>query len=170
MHIVLLEPEIPHNTGAIGRTCHATGSTLHLIRPLGFSVDERAVQRSGLDYWKELDVRIYDDFEHFLRENQGARLFMATTKARHSYTDVVYREDDYIVFGRESRGLPEELLLQYPDSAIRIPMKPEMRSLNLSVSAGIILYEALRQTGFETLATKGQLHRHTWDETEHRIL
>ena len=164
MNIVLLEPEIPHNTGAIGRTCHATGSTLHLIRPLGFSLDERAIRRSGLDYWKDLDVRTYDNFEHFQRENPNARLFMATTKARLAYTDVVYRADDYFVFGRESKGLPEELLLQYPDSAIRIPMLAEMRSLNLSVSAGIILYEALRQTGFAQLETKGQLHRHTWGE------
>jgi len=163
MHIVLLEPEIPHNTGAIGRTCHATGAALHLIRPLGFSVDERAVRRSGLDYWKDLDVRYYDNFDHFLKENENARLFMATTKARRSYAEVEYHMDDYIVFGRESQGLPEELLLQYPESAIRIPMKPDMRSLNLSVSAGIVLYEALRQTGFTALETKGNLHRHSWE-------
>jgi len=162
MHIVLLEPEIPHNTGAIGRTCHATGSTLHLIRPLGFSIDERAVRRSGLDYWKDLDVRVYDDFAHFTRENVSARIFMATTKARHSYADIAYRVDDYFMFGKESAGIPEEILLQCPENAIRIPMRPDMRSLNLSVSAGIVLYEALRQTGFASLQREGQLHHHTW--------
>ena len=162
MHIVLLEPEIPHNTGAIGRTCHATGSTLHLIRPLGFSVDEKSIRRTGLDYWAELDVHYYDNFAHFQSQNPGARLFLATTKAKHAYTDITYLPDDFIMFGRESKGIPEELLLQYPDNAIRIPMKPDMRSLNLSVSAGIVLYEALRQTGFSSLAKEGQLHHHTW--------
>jgi len=162
MNIVLLEPEIPHNTGAIGRTCHVTGSVLHLIRPLGFSVDEKSLRRSGLDYWKDLDVRYYDNFDHFLQEAAPERLFMATTKARHAYTDVAYTPDDFIMFGKESRGIPEEILLQHPDSAIRIPMLPEMRSLNLSVSAGIVLYEALRQTDFPGLVSEGQLHRHNW--------
>jgi len=162
MHIVLLEPEIPHNTGAIGRTCHVTGSVLHLIRPLGFSTDEKSVRRSGLDYWQDLDVRYYDSFSHFQQENPMARLFMATTKARKSYADVQYRADDYIMFGKESKGIPEELLLQYPEAVIRIPMKPDMRSLNLSVSAGIVLYEALRQTGFQALEAQGQLHNHIW--------
>jgi len=162
MHIVLLEPEIPHNTGAIGRTCHATGSTLHLIRPLGFSTDEKSIRRTGLDYWTELDVRYYDNFADFLQHNPNARLFFATTKAKHTYTDVVYRPDDYIMFGKESKGIPEEILLQYPDDAIRIPMKPDMRSLNLSVSAGIVLYEALRQLDFVSLKKEGQLHHHTW--------
>ena len=164
VNIVLLEPEIPHNTGAIGRTCHVTGSVLHLIRPLGFSVDEKAVRRSGLDYWKELDVRYYDNFTHFLQSAAPARLYMATTKARRAYTDVTYAPDDFIMFGRESAGIPEEILLQYPDTAIRIPMLPDRRSLNLSVSAGILLYEALRQTGFAGLEGTGRLHRHDWRE------
>jgi len=162
MNIVLLEPEIPHNTGAIGRTCHVTGTTLHLICPLGFSVDEKSVRRSGLDYWKDLDVRYYDNFSHFLQEAAPKRLWMATTKARLSYTDAAYAPDDFIMFGKESMGIPEEILLQYPDAAIRIPMLPDRRSLNLSVSAGIVLYEALRQTGFAALETEGRLHEHEW--------
>ena len=162
MNIVLLEPEIPHNTGAIGRTCVITGSRLHLIKPLGFSVDEKALRRSGLDYWKDLDVHYYDSFTDFLQKNAGAPLYLATTKARYVYTDVSYHPDSYIVFGKESAGIPEEILLQYPEQCIRIPMAEGQRSLNLSNAAAIVLYEALRQNQFKGLTREGQLHRHKW--------
>lgn len=162
MNIVLLEPEIPHNTGAIGRTCYVTNSTLHLIRPLGFSTDEKSLRRSGLDYWRYLDVRYYDDFEEFKEKNPNITLYMATTKAKKTYDEVCYKTDDFIMFGKESRGIPEEILLRYPKTSVRIPMLENTRSLNLSVSAGIILYEALRQNKFEGLASHGQLHNYIW--------
>ncbi|MDR0958244.1 MAG: tRNA (cytidine(34)-2'-O)-methyltransferase [Clostridiales bacterium] len=161
MNIVLLEPEIPHNTGAIGRTCVATGSVLHLIKPLGFLVTEKAIRRTGLDYWADLDVRYYDNFEHFISKNSG-EMFFATTKALHNYSDVKYNTDSYIIFGKESAGLPEELLVKNKDRCIRIPMLENTRSLNLSVSAGIILFEALRQNSFVGLKEKGELHKGQW--------
>ena len=163
MNIVLLEPEIPYNAGAIGRTCLATGTTLHLVRPLGFDISERAVRRAGLDYWKLVDVRDYNNFESFMEENEGkGDMFFATTKAEKTYTDVCYNENSYIIFGRESAGIPEEILVKNREKCIRIPMLDEMRSLNLSVSAGIIIYEAMRQNGFSGLTEKGQLHRLEW--------
>jgi tRNA (cytidine/uridine-2'-O-)-methyltransferase len=168
MNIVLHEPEIPLNTGNIGRTCVATGCTLHLIRPLGFYTDDKSLKRAGMDYWPELDVRYYNDFGDFLTQNHldkpGARLFMATTKGLTVYTDVKYEPDDYLMFGKESAGIPEEILLQYPQAAIRIPMLGETRSLNLANSVAIVLYEALRQNDFSGLKLQGQLHRHTWSE------
>ncbi len=152
MNIVLHEPEIPHNTGAIGRTCCVTGSKLHLIRPLGFSVETRYLRRSGLDYWEELGVTYYDNFSDFLTKTGAEnRMFLATTKGKNSYADVNFPEDAFLIFGRESAGLPESILKAYPDKTIRVPMLDEMRSLNLSVSAGIILYEALRQNNFKGL-------------------
>ena len=162
VHIVLLEPEIPANTGNIGRSCVATGSVLHLIEPLGFQINDKMLKRAGLDYWDKLDVRIYKDFDDFLRKNPGAKLYMATTKARKTYAEVSYEDNCYLVFGKESAGIPEELLLQYPETSIRIPMVKENRSLNLSNAVSIILYEALRQQGFGQLEQKGQLHRHHW--------
>lgn len=162
MNIVLLEPEIPHNAGAIGRTCAVTGSRLHLIKPLGFSVEEKHLRRTGLDYWHELDVSYYENFDDFKDKNPGATLYMATTKAKKSYDEFDYDPESFFVFGKESAGIPEEILLDYRDTAIRIPMKSEMRSLNLSVAAGIVLYEALRQNGFCNLNKAGQLHRNTW--------
>ena len=163
MNIVLLEPEIPYNAGAIGRTCLATGASLHLIRPLGFDISERAVRRAGLDYWKFVDVHDYNNYESFLDENAGkGSMFFATTKAQKTYTDVTYEKNSYIIFGKESAGLPEELLVQNRENCIRIPMLDEMRSLNLSVSAGIILYEALRQNSFSGLTETGNLHRLKW--------
>lgn len=138
INIVLLEPEIPANTGNIGRTCVATGSKLHLIEPLGFDIDEKSVKRAGLDYWQHLDVTVYKDFEDFLTKNKGARIFMATTKARQTYADVKYEEDCYIMFGKESAGIPEEILLDYKDTSIRIPMLENIRSLNLSNSVAIV--------------------------------
>ncbi|MBR1443194.1 MAG: tRNA (cytidine(34)-2'-O)-methyltransferase [Firmicutes bacterium] len=166
MNIVLYEPEIPQNTGNIGRTCVATGSVLHLIEPLGFSIDEKAVRRAGLDYWKDLDVRCYKNFEEFLEKNRGVKIFMATTKAKKRYDGVKYDKDSYIMFGKESAGIPEEILLDYKETAIRIPMKAEYRSLNLSNSVAVVLYEALRQTGFEDLTFEGELHRHKWSDAE----
>ncbi|GFI60969.1 tRNA (cytidine(34)-2'-O)-methyltransferase [Clostridiales bacterium] len=164
MNIVLHEPEIPQNTGNISRTCAVTHSVLHLIRPLGFSVDDKYLKRSGLDYWKYLDVRYYENFDDFISKNKGARIFMATTKARKLYTEVEYSDDDYIMFGRESAGIPEEILLDYKNTSIRIPMYDDLRSLNLSNSVAIILYEALRQQGFQGLTLEGQLHRYKWGE------
>ncbi len=164
MNIVLLEPEIPQNTGNIGRTCVATGTALHLIKPLGFDIDEKSVKRSGLDYWKDLNLKCYDKFESFIEENPNARIFMATTKARKAYTDVKYEKDCFIMFGKESAGIPEEILLRYKENCVRIPMLEKYRSLNLSNSVAVILYEALRQNNFDNFLFEGDLHRHNWDE------
>ena len=162
MNIVLHEPEIPANTGNIGRTCVATGTSLHLIKPLGFDISDKAVRRVGMDYWKELDLRVYENFEEFVEKNPGARIYMATTKARKAYTEVEYKEDDFIMFGKESAGIPEEILVKYEETSVRIPMIGEIRSLNLSNSVSIILYEALRQQDFEGMKLKGNLHRLKW--------
>lgn len=162
INIVLHEPEIPGNTGNIGRTCVATGVKLHLIEPLGFQIDEKHLKRAGMDYWDKLDVTVYDDFNDFLAKNPGVRIYMATTKSKQKYTDVNYEEDCFIMFGKESAGIPEEILLDYKDTAVRIPMYPEIRSLNLSNSVAIVLYEALRQHDFKGLETQGQLHRYEW--------
>ena len=164
INIVLLEPEIPANTGNIGRTCVATGSRLHLIKPLGFRLEEKELKRAGLDYWKDLDVTVYENFEDFLQKNPKAILFMATTKARKLYTEVEYPDNAYLMFGKESAGIPEEILLQYQETSVRIPMKEEIRSLNLSNSVAVLLYEALRQHGFWAMQTEGQLHRLQWRE------
>lgn len=162
MNIVLLEPEIPSNTGNIGRTCVATGTKLHLIEPLGFRLTDKHIKRSGMDYWDDLDVTVYVNFEDFLSRNQGAKIYMATTKAHCTYADVSYEPDSYIMFGKESGGIPEKILLDYEESCVRIPMVKETRSLNLSNSVSIILYEALRQNKFTTMETQGELHNHTW--------
>lgn len=162
MNIVLLEPEIPQNTGNIGRTCVATGSALHLIKPLGFDIDEKSVKRAGLDYWKELDLHIYESYQDFMSKNKGIQLFMATTKALNTYADVKYSEDAFIMFGKESAGIPEEILMEHRDFCIRIPMLEKYRSLNLSNSVAIVLYEALRQHSFGKMLKQGELHRHKW--------
>lgn len=162
MNIVLHEPEIPANTGNIGRTCVATGTSLHLIKPLGFDISDKAVRRAGMDYWKELDLHVYEDFEEFVEKNPGARIYMATTKARKAYTEVEYKGNDFIMFGKERAGIPEEILVKYEDTSVRIPMIGEIRSLNLSNSVSIILYEALRQQDFEGMRLKGNLHRLKW--------
>lgn len=162
MHIVLHEPEIPQNAGNIARTCSVTKSTLHLIKPLGFSVEDKYLKRAGLDYWNELELYYYENFEDFLEKNPGAHIYMATTKAKKLYSEVCYGADDYLMFGKESAGIPEEILLHYKETAVRIPMFGESRSLNLSNSVAILLYEALRQQDFSGLKTEGQLHRHTW--------
>ena len=148
LNIVLLEPEIPANTGNIGRTCVAAGARLHLIEPLGFSLSEKALKRAGMDYWKSLDVTTYIDYQDFLDRNPGAKIYMATTKAQKVYTEAAYEPDCYIMFGKESAGLPEEILVENKENCVRIPMIGDIRSLNLGNSAAIILYEALRQNGF----------------------
>ncbi|MBQ7724461.1 MAG: tRNA (cytidine(34)-2'-O)-methyltransferase [Lachnospiraceae bacterium] len=151
MHIVLHQPEIPANTGNIGRTCVATGSSLHLIEPLGFILNDKTLKRAGMDYWNDLDVKRYMNYKDFLNKNPGSRVWMATTKGGISYTDVSYSPDDFIMFGREGGGIPEDILFSDPEHCIRIPMGPGIRSLNLSNSVAIVLYEALRQIGFEGL-------------------
>lgn len=162
MNIILHQPEIPANTGNIGRTCVATGTSLHLIEPLGFHLDEKSVKRAGMDYWDKLSLTRYMNYEEFLGKHPGARIWMATTKARRSYTEVSYAPDDFIMFGRESAGIPEELLVENEERCIRIPMLPTIRSLNLSNSVAIVLYEALRQNDFSQLQTEGELHRLHW--------
>ena len=163
LNIVLLEPEMPANTGNIGRTCVATGTVLHLIEPLGFHLDDRSIKRAGMDYWHKLDVRRYINYEDFLEKNPGAIIYMATTKARKVYTKVAYEDDCYIMFGKESAGIPEEILKQNKERCVRIPMNEEIRSLNLSNSVAIMLYEALRQQGFKNMELTGDLHHLTWD-------
>lgn len=163
LNIVLLEPEIPANTGNIGRTCVATGTRLHLIEPLGFRLDEKSLKRAGMDYWKDLDVRTYIDFQDFMEQNPGAKIYMATTKAPNVYTDVKYEPDCYIMFGKESAGIPEEILVKHKEDSIRIPMIGDIRSLNLGNSVAIILYEALRQNQFAGMNLSGYLHRLEWE-------
>lgn len=163
LNVVLLEPEMPANTGNIGRTCVATGTVLHLIEPLGFHLDDRSIKRAGMDYWHKLDVRRYINYEDFLEKNAGAIIYMATTKARKVYTEVAYEDDCYIMFGKESAGIPEEILKQNKERCVRIPMNEEIRSLNLSNSVAIMLYEALRQQGFKNMELTGNLHHLTWD-------
>ena len=185
MHIVLHEPEIPGNTGNIGRSCAATNTSLHLIEPLGFEITEKELRRAGLDYWAQLDVHRYRDYEDFIekqaeektgcKENSSflqtgsaaavsrpPRLWYATTKAKRLYCEADFGPDDYIMFGKESAGIPEEILVDHEDTCIRIPMGFNIRSLNLSNAVAIVLYEALRQTGFSGLEREGELHRLHW--------
>ncbi len=162
LNIVLHEPEIPANTGNIGRTCAATGVQLHLIEPLGFSLDEKHLKRAGMDYWSSLNVKLYKDYEDFVRKNPGAKIYYATTKAKKVYTQVRYEPDCFLMFGKESAGIPEELLVNHEETCVRIPMIGEMRSLNLSNAAAIMVYEALRQNDFEGMRTSGELHRLKW--------
>jgi tRNA (cytidine/uridine-2'-O-)-methyltransferase len=165
LNIILLEPEIPANTGNIGRTCVATGTRLHLIEPMGFRINEKQIKRAGLDYWKDLDVTIYDSYNDFLAANNNPKIYMATTKAVKSYTQIRYEPDCFLMFGKESAGIPEELLLANKENCIRIPMVGDIRSLNLGNSVAIILYEALRQNGFPGMNTMGMLHNHSWSDT-----
>lgn len=162
LNIVLFEPEIPANTGNIGRTCVATGTRLHLIEPLGFRLTEKNLRRAGMDYWKDLDVTTYINYEDFLEKNPGAKIYMATTKAHQIYTDVKYEDDCYIMFGKESAGIPEEILVDHEDTCIRIPMIGDIRSLNLGNSVAIVLYEALRQQDFKNMNLEGHLHHLEW--------
>ena len=153
-NIVLVEPEIPQNTGNIVRTCAATGSILHLVGPLGFSIDDRYLKRAGLDYWDEAKVKYYDNFEELKNKYSSGRFLYATTKSPKSYSEVKYKEEDFIVFGKETKGLPEELLKANMNSLLRIPMREKIRSLNLSNSVAVVLYEAYRQNDFQGLEDK----------------
>ena len=166
MNIVLYQPEIPANTGNIGRTCVATGTVLHLIEPLGFRLTGKELRRAGMDYWEHLDVRRYMNFEEFvdknLNSNFEAKIWMATTKAKKVYTEAAFGENDFIMFGKESAGIPEEILVEHEETCIRIPMLDKIRSLNLSNSVSIVLYEALRQQGFLNMQMTGTLHYREW--------
>ena len=164
LNIVLVEPEIPQNTGNIARTCAATGARLHLVGPMGVKIDDRKLKRAGLDYWHLLDITYYDSLSDFFRQNSG-NFYYFSTKARHVHSDVAYPDGCYLVFGKETAGLPEELLLQHPDNCVRIPMlnNPDARSLNLSNSVAIGVYEVLRQWNYPDLLCAGQLHRLSWD-------
>lgn len=162
MHIILHQPEIPANTGNIGRTCVATGTTLHLIEPLGFRLDEKSIKRAGMDYWDKLDVTRYINFEEFQTKHPDAKIWYATTKAKRLYTEASFGNNDYIMFGKESAGIPEELLVEHEETCIRIPMLTEIRSLNLSNAVAVVLYEALRQNQFTGMQREGELHRLSW--------
>lgn len=157
LHIVLVEPEIPMNTGNIARTCAATGSVLHLVGPLGFSIDDRAVKRAGLDYWSLVDVRYYENLDRFFALNSGIRAHFSSTKAPQSYVERHFLDGDYLFFGKETAGLPEDLLFDHYEACIRIPMIPDARSLNLSNAVAVVLYEALRQLDFPGLSEKGKM-------------
>ena len=161
---VLFEPATPPTTENSGRTCVATGTRLHLMGPLGFRLNEKAIKRAGMDYWADLDVTTYVNYQDFLDKNPGAKIYMATTKAPKIYTEVQYEEDCYIMFGKESGGIPEEILVENQDTAIRIPMMGDIRSLNLSNSVAIVLYEALRQNNFSHMQLEGHLTRYQWKE------
>ena len=163
-HIVLVEPEIPQNAGNIARTCAATGTCLHMIRPLGFEVSDKYLKRAGLDYWNLVDIRYYDGFDELYNAYPKSRFFFFTTKAQHRHSDVSFQDGDFLVFGKETKGLPEELLLQHKGECLRIPMREQARSLNLSNSVAIALYEALRQCDYPGLLEEGELHQHSWAE------
>ena len=162
-NIVLVEPEIPQNTGNIARTCAATGAGLHIIKPMGFEIDDKKLKRAGLDYWHLLGVKYYDGLDDFFRSHPGARCYFASTKSVNTYCDVEYHDGDYIFFGKETKGLPEDLLYKNKESCIRIPMIDEARSLNLSNAVAIVIYEALRQTDFGGLKNYGELTQYTWN-------
>lgn len=164
IHIVLHEPEIPQNTGNIARTCAATGASLHLIRPLGFAIDDRKLKRAGLDYWHLLDITYYESTDDFFEKHQKDAIFYYTTKAPHKYTEITYPDEVYLMFGKESKGLPEELLVAHPESCVRVPMREGLRSLNLSNTVAIAVYEVLRQTDFADLQVAGQLTQFCWED------
>ena len=164
INIVLVEPEIPQNTGNIARTCAATGAALHLIRPLGFEIDDRKLKRAGLDYWDKLDITYYDGLDDFFEKNPDAKFYCFSTKAKYTYTDITYPKKVFLMFGKETKGLPESLLYNNPENCVRIPMRDTLRSLNLSNSAAIAVYEVLRQRGFDGLRPDGELTQYKWDE------
>ena len=162
LNIILHEPEIPGNTGNIGRTCVATGTRLHLIEPLGFRLNDKTIKRAGMDYWDQLDVTRYDDWNDFLERNPGAKIYFATTKGKHVYSDVTFEPDCFIMFGKESAGIPEDILVNNQETCVRIPMIGDIRSLNLSNSVAIVLYEALRQNNFDHMNLEGHLRNYDW--------
>lgn len=162
LNIVLVEPQIPQNTGNISRTCAVTGARLHLVRPFGFEITDKHLKRAGLDYWDKLDISYYDDMSDFFSKNSGGELFYFTTKGRIVHSDMKYPDNAYLIFGREDKGLPEKLLYENPERCVRIPMRPELRSLNLSNSAAIAVYEVLRQWDYPELSTEGKLTQYIW--------
>ena len=164
INIVMVEPEIPQNTGNVARTCAATGARLHLVGPMGFTIDDKKLKRAGLDYWQYLDITYYKNTQEFFEKNPEANCFFYTTKARRVHSDVKYPDKCYLLFGKETKGLPEELLLENPDTCVRIPMQGEIRSLNLSNSVAIAVYEVLRQWNYPALQNFGQLHNYKWEE------
>ena len=164
LNIVLVEPEIPQNTGNIARTCAATGARLHIVEPCGFTVDDRKLKRAGLDYWYLLDITYYKNLDDFFEKNPDGAYYFFTTKARQSHSDVSYPDGCYLFFGKETKGLPEELLMKHPESCVRIPMISDARSLNLSNSVAVGVYEALRQWNYPRLSNFGQLHDHQWED------
>lgn len=163
INIVLCEPEIPQNTGNIARTCAATGASLHLIRPLGFEIDNSKLKRAGLDYWDKLDITYYDNIDDFFNKVNADKIYYFSTKAKHNYCDIKYEGDVWIMFGKETRGLPEELLKNNPETTVRIPMRDQLRSLNLSNSVAIAVYEILRQQDFHGLVEEGKLTKYSWN-------
>ena len=164
LNIVLVEPEIPANTGNVARTCAATGARLHLVKPFGFSLDDKHLKRAGLDYWHLLDITYYENLDEFFDINRVGKFFYFSTKALNRHTDAHYEDGCYLVFGKETRGLPENLLIKNRDNTVRIPMIEQARSLNLSNSVAIAAYEVLRQWDYPELLTHGELHRHKWSE------
>lgn len=163
INIVLVEPEIPQNTGNIARTCACTGARLHLVKPMGFEIDDKKLKRAGLDYWEFLDITYYESLADFLEKTKGEQLYFCTTKAKNTYADVTYEENSFLVFGKETAGLPEKLLKDNPDDCIRIPMLEEARSLNLSNAVAIVTYEAFRQGNFTGLKAEGKLTQYKWE-------
>ncbi len=163
INIVMVEPEIPQNTGNVARTCAATGARLHLVGPMGFTIDDKKLKRAGLDYWHFLDISYYDNLQEFFQKNNGP-FFYFTTKGRKTHSEQAYPDGAYLMFGKETRGLPEELLIENPDSCVRIPMAGEIRSLNLSNSVAIAVYEVLRQWNYPSLENSGQLHSYHWED------
>ena len=163
LNVVLVEPQIPQNTGNISRTCAVTGAKLHLVKPLGFEVSDKHLKRAGLDYWDKLDITYYDGLDDIFERTKGGVYYYFTTKARKVYSDAEYEDNCYLIFGREDKGLPEELLHDNKDSCVRIPMRPELRSLNLSNSVAIAVYETLRQWDYPDLSREGKLTRFSWD-------
>ena len=163
LNIVMVEPEIPQNTGNVARTCAATGARLHLVGPMGFTIDDKKLKRAGLDYWKYLDITYYNSLAEFFEKNNGA-YFYFTTKGRQTHSEVNYPDNCCLLFGKETKGLPEELLIKNPERCVRIPMQGEIRSLNLSNSVAIAVYEALRQWNYPELSNFGQLHNYKWED------
>ena len=163
LNIVMVEPEIPQNTGNVARTCAATGARLHLVGPMGFKIDDKKLKRAGLDYWQYLDITYYDSIDEFFKKNDGD-FYYFTTKGRHVHSDVDYPDNCYLLFGKETKGLPETLLQKYYNQSVRIPMRDETRSLNLSNSVAIATYEVLRQWNYPALQNFGQLHNYRWEE------
>lgn len=161
---MLVEPEIPQNTGNIARTCAATGARLHIIKPMGFKIDDKKLKRAGLDYWQYLDITYYDNLDDFLQKTKGGNYYLFTTKGQKVYSDISYPDNCYLIFGKETKGLPEEFIIAHRDGALRVPMLGEIRSLNLSNTVALATYEVLRQWGFPALENKGELHNYKWSE------